>query len=402
MGLSRTRELLSKMGSPQNELQFVHVTGSNGKGSTCAMVSQILQEAGYRVGLYTSPYVCDFNERIRINGRNITDEELAGITEEVARIADAMEDHPTQFELMTAIAMAYFHRKNCDLVVLEVGMGGALDSTNVIPSPLVAAFTNIGLEHTEYLGDTIAKIAKTKGGIIKKGCQTVCYDSNQEAVETIRTICENLNVPFVLAKGERAKEASLDGQRFDYRQSTYEISLLGEHQIKNAAVALEIVRILQNKGYRISEEQIREGLKHTKWPARFEVLQRDPVFILDGGHNPQCAQALTDTIRQILPDQKVWFLTGVLADKDYEQIADLISKVAQEAVCITPDNVRALPAADYADVLKKRGLPVTVADTVANGVELVFEKAGKSPIIAFGSLYMAGEIRKTVLSRVLA
>ena len=400
MGLSRTEELLSKMGDPHRELAFVHVTGSNGKGSTCAMVAQILQEAGYRVGLYTSPYVCDFNERIRINGSNITDQDLADLTQSVAVIADAMEDHPTQFELLTAIAMAYFQREKCDLVVLEVGMGGAMDSTNVIPPPLVAALTNIGLEHTEYLGNTIEEIAKTKGGIIKKGCSCVCYDSNPDAVETIREICKDLDVPFVLAKGETASSVSLAGQCFSYQGRSYETGLLGEHQIKNAAVALEIIKILQNKGYRIEEEQIREGLKHTIWPARFEVLQKNPLFILDGGHNPQCAQALTDTIRQVLPGRKVWFLTGVLADKDYEQIADLISPVALGAITITPDNPRALDAKTYAEVLRKRRLFAQASDTVEEGIDLVLQKAQDQTVVAFGSLYMAGAIRKIVLSNV--
>ena len=396
MGLSRTKELLSKLGDPQKDMRFVHVTGSNGKGSTCAMVENVARQAGYRVGLYTSPYVCDFNERIRIDGRNITDEELAGLTEEVAGIADSMEDHPTQFELLTAIAMVYFCREKCDLIVLEVGMGGAMDSTNVIPAPIVAAFTNIGLEHTEYLGNTIEEIAATKAGIIKEGCQTVCYDSTKEAVKVIRGICENLNVPFTLAKGTSAQSVSLDGQTFLYRGRSYEIGLLGEHQVNNAAVALEIIRVLQESGYLITEEHIREGLKKTVWPARFEVLQKEPLFILDGGHNPQCAQALVATLKQVV-GRRVWFLTGVLADKDYERIADLIGSVALGVVSVTPDNPRALDAKEYAKVFRDRGIASKAVSGIREGLQAVLKKAAGQPVVAFGSLYMAGEIRKLVL-----
>ncbi|MBQ7581372.1 MAG: bifunctional folylpolyglutamate synthase/dihydrofolate synthase, partial [Lachnospiraceae bacterium] len=306
MGLERTQELLAKMGDPQKKLKFVHITGSNGKGSTCAMTASVLTAAGYRTGMYTSPHVCDFNERMQIDGAYIDDEALAEITEYVAGIADGMEDHPSQFELVTAIAMEYFYREKCDIVMLEVGMGGALDSTNVIDAPVVAAFTNIGLEHTEYLGNTLTEIAKTKAGIIKKGCHVICYDSEPEAVDTIREICKEMNVPFTLvSKRAELLNVSTDGQKFRYRDKIYEIGLLGEHQLRNAEVALEILKVLDGNGFPVTLPQLQKGLAETKWPARFEVLKRDPLFILDGGHNPQCALALTETLNQVLPGQKV-------------------------------------------------------------------------------------------------
>ena len=199
LGLDRTRELLEKLGNPQKTLRFVHVAGSNGKGSTCAMLDAILRKAGYRTGLYTSPYIQNFCERIQINGSNIPGERLAAITEQVRELADRMEDHPSQFELVTAIAMQYFHEAQCDIVVLEVGMGGELDSTNVIEAPEVAVITNIGLEHTEYLGNTIEKIAMAKGGIIKNGCSVVCYDSDPDALAVFRKICEGKQAEFMLA-----------------------------------------------------------------------------------------------------------------------------------------------------------------------------------------------------------
>lgn len=400
MGLERTQELLSKMGNPQKALKFVHITGSNGKGSTCAMVASVLTAAGYRTGMYTSPHVCDFNERMQINGTYISDEALTDITEYVAGIADAMEDHPSQFELVTAIAMEYFYREHCDIVILEVGMGGALDSTNVIDAPLVAAFTNIGLEHTEYLGNTIGEIARTKAGIIKPGCQVVCYDSNSEAVDTIRSICKDLDVPFILAEDAAEQvSASMDGQVFRYKGKQYEIRLLGKHQLRNAVVALEILKVLSGHGFPISDEQLQRGLKQTFWPARFEVLHREPPFILDGGHNPQCAMALIKTLEEVLPGQKVFFLTGVLADKDYEQIVDLIAPYAAGCVCVTPDNPRALSASDYAEVFRKRGIEALPAESIGEGVNRVRSKAQGSPVVAFGSLYMAGEIRKMMCEK---
>ena len=399
MGLERTFELLSKMKDPQKKLRFVHVTGSNGKGSTCSMVESVLRSAGYRTGLYTSPHVCDFYERIKVNNVSISADELAEITEYVAGFADAMEDHPSQFELVTAIAMEYFDRKNCDIVILEVGMGGALDSTNVIPAPLVAAFTNIGLEHTEYLGDTLTKIAATKAGIIKKGCSVVCYDSEKEATDTILKICEEKDVPFLLAK-DTAEMISVDlyGQKFRYLGDEYEISLLGHHQIRNAIVAIEIVKALGQQGVHISQEDLRRGLKEAKWPARFEVLKREPLFILDGGHNPQCALALIETLKAVLPDKKVWFLTGVLADKDYEKIVDLIAPFALGAVCVPVDNPRALPADDYRNCFEARGIPAFSTESVGDGIAMIQKKAGEEAVVAFGSLYMAGNIRKLILN----
>lgn len=396
MGLERTEALLAAMGDPQKKLRFVHVTGSNGKGSTCAMVESVLRQAGYRTGLYTSPHVCDFNERIRVCGVPIDDEALCKITEKTARFADAMEDHPSQFELVTAIAMEYFLQKNCEIVILEVGMGGALDSTNVIPAPLVAAFTNIGLEHTEYLGNSIREIATTKGGIIKPGCRVVCYDGDVAATETIRKICDEKQVPFVLAgKGSvREKGVDLDGQTFFYRDECYRIPLLGSHQIRNAAVALRILETLQDTGFRIPKEAVKKGLEKTFWPARFEVLKKEPVFILDGGHNPQCAKALAETIDRVLKGKKVVFLTGVLADKDYEQIADLIAPYALRCVCVTPENERALPAKDYRDVFLKRGIRAEAEDSIQEGIKQAQALAEGNPVIAFGSLYMAGTIRK--------
>lgn len=405
LGLDRTRALLAALGDPQKKLKFIHVTGSNGKGSTCALLDSVLRKAGYRTGLYTSPYICEFAERIRINGNNITDEALAVITERVRTIADAMEDHPSQFELVTAIAMEYFFESKCDIVVLEVGMGGALDSTNAIDAPEVAAFTNIGLEHTEYLGSTIEAIAETKGGIIKPGCNVVVYDTDMRAVSTLSRICMNLRVPMRVIDplNIRLLSHSLEGQeviryyrktRFDKNTSSIKLHLplLGEHQLHNLNLALEILEVLKLRGWSISEEAVTEGVLAVRWAARFEILDRNPLFILDGGHNPQCAEAMAAILKDYLPDSKVTFLMGVLADKDYHTMLNTVCPHAARFVCVTPDSPRALSAEALAKVINELGFEAQVCNNIPEAIQTA--RSFTEPVIAFGSLYMSGTILK--------
>ncbi len=302
LGLERTRELLERVGNPQKKLKFVHVAGSNGKGSTCAMLANIMQYSGYKVGMYISPYIQDFCERIQINGEYIDGDSLAKITEYVMAQAEAMEDHPSQFELVTAIGMIYFLENNVDIVVLEVGMGGALDSTNAIDAPEVAVITNIGLEHTEYLGNTIEEIAATKAGIIKTGCNAVCYDGAPSVTEVVKEVCREKGVALKCVDFARLipLEASLEGQKFLWDGEEYELALLGDHQLHNAATVLNVVEALKERGWKIPPEAVKEGLKTVKWPARLELLGRKPLFLLDGGHNPQCAEALAAALDKYL------------------------------------------------------------------------------------------------------
>lgn len=396
LGLERTQELLRRLGDPQKKLKFVHVAGSNGKGSTCAMLDAILRRAGYRVGLYISPYIQDFCERIQVGGENIPGQALAAITERVRREADAMEDHPSQFELVTAIAMEYFHGQRCDIVVLEVGMGGALDSTNAIDAPEVAVITNIGLEHTEYLGDTLEKIAATKAGIIKPGCSCVCYDGAPEVTAVIRAVCAQNRVPLVCAGRFPVKtlRQDLNGQAFSRRGGEYRLSLLGPHQIRNAAVVLETVEALRGRGWRIPEDAVRAGLREVKWPARLEILSRKPLFILDGGHNPQCAEALMNSVGELLHGRRTVSLCGVLADKDYRQMMELMLPCTQEFVCLTPLSDRALSAQALADYLTGRGAKARACADIPAGIRLALTAAGEDgAVIAFGSLYLAGAVR---------
>ena len=395
-GLSRTRELLEKMGNPQNQLQFVHIAGTNGKGSTAAMTASILRKAGYRTGLYTSPYIFRFHERMQVDGQCISDEELAEITEFVKPLAESMEDHPTEFELVTCIAMEYFKRHHCDVVSLEVGMGGELDSTNVIQSPLVAVLTNIGLDHTDFLGDTLEKICETKSKIIKPGSIAVTYREKPSVEAVIEARCREVGARWMPADFDAIHliSASLEGQIFDW--GPYEklhLPLLGQHQLYNAAVVLTIVNALREKGLAISDEAVRTGIASVSWPGRFELVARNPLFIVDGGHNPQCIEALVNNVRDYLNGRTLTILTGVLADKDY---SDMYADMAQYAACfvtVTPPNPRALEAKDLAAYLSRYGKPVQAAETVEAGVALAKELAGpEGVVLAYGSLYMVGDI----------
>lgn len=393
LGLERTRELLRRLGDPQKKLKFVHVAGSNGKGSTCAMVESVLRRAGYATGLYISPYIQDFRERIQFSGVPIAPDVLARLTQRVRAEAEEMDDHPSQFELVTAVAMLAFWEAGCDVVVLEVGMGGALDSTNVIDPPEVAVITNIGLEHTEYLGSTLAEITRTKGGIVKPGCVCVAYDGAGEVDAVLRDICRDARVPYRRADFARLVPLShcLTGQRFTWDGAEYDLPLLGAHQLHNAAVALTALEALAERGWRIPPEAIRVGLRLVAWPARFEVLSREPLFILDGGHNPQCAQALADMLADYLPGQKVTFLMGVLADKDWHAMVRAVAPHAARFFCLTPQSPRALPAQELAHWLRGEGLEALAFDSVADAIDRALE--GDTPTVAFGSLYMAGAIR---------
>ena len=397
LGLERTRELLARVGDPQKKLKFIHVAGSNGKGSTCAMLARILELSGYKVGMYISPYIEDFCERIQINGEYIDGDSLARITEYVMDQAEQMEDHPSQFELVTAIGMIYFLENGVDIVVLEVGMGGALDSTNDIDAPEVAVITNIGLEHTEYLGNTLEEIAATKAGIIKTGCNAVCYDGAPEVTEVVRKVCEEKDVPLKCVDFARLTPLSegLDGQTFLWDGEEYELALLGEHQLHNAATVLNVLDALEERGWTVTPEAVRKGLKTVKWPARLEILGRDPLFILDGGHNPQCAEALADSLEKLLEGKKAVFLLGVLADKDYKTMMDMMIPFASRFITLTPDSSRALSAEDLAKFFREeKGVDAVAADTFVQGIMYAVSGAGKDGIVVcFGSLYLAGHIR---------
>ncbi len=395
-GLERIQALLDAMGNPERKCKFVHVTGTNGKGSTCAMVASILRRAGYKTGLYTSPYLIRFNERIQINGEQISDADICELTEYVKPFAESIFERPTEFEMVTAIGFEYFARHKCDIVVCEVGMGGEFDATNVIPAPEAAVICNIGLDHTEVLGDTLEKIAGAKAGIIKPGCDAVLYRERPSVEAVFEERCKALNAPLHKADFDSLHllSHSLEGQVFDWeRFHALRLPLLGEHQLHNAAVALTAARVLQKRGWKITDEQIREGIESVRWPGRFELMRKDPMFIIDGGHNPQCIEALVKNIRDYLPGRELTVLTGVLGDKDFHCMYRDVAQYAKEFITITPANPRALTAEKLADYLRQFGKPVTACDVVADGVRLAIEHAGKDGVVlCYGSLYMIGDI----------
>lgn len=399
-GLERISALLGLMGNPERKCRFIHVAGTNGKGSTCAMLASIMRKAGYRTGLYTSPFLIDFNERIEVDGEMISNDELCEITEYVRPLADSLEDKPTEFELITAIGFEYFARRRCDIVVCEVGMGGEFDATNVIPAPEAAVICNIGLDHTAILGDTLEKIAATKSGIIKSGCDAVLYRSTESVEKVVEEHCKKIGARLHKADFDAIKPKSCDlfGQVFDFGELTeLKLPLLGEHQLDNAAVVLTTIGVLREKGWAITEANIREGLRDVVWHGRFEILRRDPLFIVDGGHNPQCIEALVKSVKTYLAGREITVLTGVLADKDFHCMYKDAAEFAKEFITVTPGNPRALTSDKLAEYLSGFGKPVTACKSVEDGVRLAIEQTGKGGVIlCYGSLYMLGEVYAAV------
>lgn len=392
-GLERTRRLLEKLGSPQEKLKFVHIAGSNGKGSTAAMLASVLTAAGVRTGLYTSPHLWRFHERFQVDGAPIPGEDLAEIA---AQVLEAAEDE-TEFELMTAIGMLYFLRARCDIVVLETGLGGRLDSTNIIPAPEAAVITHIGLEHTGLLGDTLEKIAGEKAGIIKPGSGAVLYRQSQEVEAVVERACQERNVSLIRTAPERLEVLSsgLEGQSFTYRgEGPYRISLLGEYQRYNAAAAIETLWLLRSRGWKVPEEAIAEGLAKAVWPARMELVRRNPDVILDGGHNPQCMEALAQSLRELYPKKKLIFLAGVLADKDWSAMLEEILPLAKEFYTIAPESERAMSASDLAGCLAGRGARAIPCESAGEGLNRALAAAGpEDAVCVCGSLYMIGAVR---------
>ena len=401
LGLSRIDELLAQMGHPERTMKFVHVTGTNGKGSTCAILASVLRAAGYRTGLYTSPYIFRFNERMQIDGAPISDAELCAVTEEVRPLADGMADHPTEFEMVTAIAFSWFASRKCDIVVCEVGMGGELDATNVIPAPEVCVVANIGLEHTAILGDTVEKIAAEKCGIIKHGSHAVLFGQSESVENVAREKCAQEDVALTITAQEKLERisSSLDGQEFKYRgRGPYHLRLLGEYQLLNTLTVIDVCSALRSRGWdKLTDEAIDEGLSHAQWPGRLELLRRGPDFIVDGAHNPQCVDALMDSLAALYGDKKLIFLTGVLRDKDWQQMLRRALPLAKAFVVITPPSARALDENELAAWLNAQGVQAVPAKDTNDGVRRALELAGEDDAIcSWGSLYFTGEVRRVL------
>lgn len=399
-GLSRITELCERLGNPQDSLSFVHVTGTNGKGSTCAMTESILRHAGYKTGLFTSPYVRYFNERIAINGKPIDNETLCKATETVKKHADEMKESPTEFELITAIALVVFKMEKCDVVVFEVGMGGRLDSTNVIKSSLASVITGVSLDHTSFLGGSVSEIAREKAGIIKNNCP-VLYGGKDcvsgDAFTVIKKAANEKGASFKLCDyGQlKIKKADLCGSVFDYKgYKDVTLSLLGLYQPENAVKAIEIAEILREQGMKISDADIYEGLKATRWSARFEKLSQSPLVIYDGSHNPEGIEAAKNALSYYFGEEKVNLLTGVMADKDYTAMAKTLSRFANKVFTVTPNNPRSLDSSSLARLYSELGVDSESFDSVFEGYRRAYEESKEkdTPLVCLGSLYMYCEV----------
>lgn len=403
MGLATMRELCARLGNPQDQLRFVHIAGTNGKGSVLAYVSTVLSTAGYRTGRYLSPTVKEYRERFQIDGRMVTQSGLCKYLEQVKEAAEAMaaEDlpHPTAFEVETAVAFLYFLDKQCEIVVLETGLGGALDATNVITTTLVAVFTSISMDHMGILGDTIGQIAQAKAGIIKNKCYVISAKQPPDAMKVLRQTALGCKAKFYTADADRTKNVryGVTKQHFSYdKYKNLEITMAGQFQIENAVLALETIAALGRQGYPVTEDKLRLGMTQTRWPGRFDVIGKKPLFIADGAHNEDASKRLSESIRFYFTDRRIIYIMGMLKDKEYDKVIRNTYELAEHIITVTPPLTdRALHGYDLAQAAREYHNSVTVADSVQEAVEIAYLLAGQDKdcvIIAFGSLSYLGEL----------
>ena len=405
LGLDAVTELMRRLGNPQDDLKFVHIAGTNGKGSTLAYISTILKEAGYRVGRYISPTIFDYRERIQVGEEYITKEGVARLTEQIREACEQMVkdgfSHPTTFEVETAMALLWFREAKCDIVVLECGMGGLTDATNVVKTTLVSVFTEIGMDHMGFLGNTVQEIAQVKAGIIKPGSMAVSAVQVPEVREVLVMNCEEKQARFrEVCKDEiRDVRYGFEDQSFTYRgMKGLQPGLAGSWQIDNAALAVETVLALGECGFPVTEQQLRKGLLKTVWPGRFMTVARHPLFVADGAHNRDAADRLRETLDLYFPDKRKIFIAGVLADKEYDYIMSRLAPLAARIITVmTPDNPRALPAESLAEDIRKYNDQVEAADSLRDAVRRARAYAGeKDLILAFGSLSYLGDLIREV------
>lgn len=401
-GLERIRELCNLLGNPQDDLRFIHVAGTNGKGSFCAMLESVLRESGYKAGMFTSPFIENFEERMQVAGEPISPEKLAEITSYVRPYADSMEDKPTEFELITAIGFEYFRRRECSVVILEAGMGGRLDSTNIIKSPLLCVITGISMDHTEYLGNTVAEIAKEKAGIIKAGSMVLYGGEAGEASEIILKRANELICPCYAVDNSLLSNVrlSVDGTTFDYgRYENLKLNLLGDYQLYNAARVITASEILRAGGVKITDEAVRSGLEKAKWKGRFERFSADPDVFFDGAHNTEGIEHAAKSIRGYYPDKKIVLITGVMHDKDFDSMADTLAPLCQRVFTVRPDNPRALLAEEYATVFAGKGVYATAYKSFDAAVREAYAYAKKEnlPLFCLGSLYSYASFKKAIM-----
>lgn len=413
LGLEAISELLIRLGNPQNKLKFVHIGGTNGKGSTAAYLASILAEAGYKVGRFVSPVVEIYEECIQVSSnqfetgtvyieRDKIAKHLTVIREKCSDMKVEGFSHPTIFEIETCMAMLEFVEQKCDLVILEVGLGGRLDATNVIQTVECSVLTSISRDHMQFLGDSIEQIATEKAGIIKEGIPVVSYPQKERAMQVIREVCARQHsiLSMVTMDEVRILESTLKGTRFQVAgKMEYSISLVGEHQVWNALVARRVCEVLCERGYVIEEEAIKRGLAKTRWFGRLTVLREHPYILVDGAHNPDAARQLVHALQRYFVGQRGILVVGVLADKEYEEILTITAPFAKEIITVTPDNPRALSSCNLAACARKYCEVVIDAVTVENGIHMALNRAQEEEfVLCFGSLSFLGTV-KAVLSK---
>ena len=397
IGKENLSSLLCRLGNPEKAVPAIHVAGTNGKGSTCRALAQMLAARGYRVGLFISPHLVSINERIQINGTNISDDDFVSAFETVK---GQFMEHPSFFEVMFAMAAVYFRQQKCDFAVYETGMGGRLDATNVVKKPIATVIASIGMDHMQFLGDTLEKIASEKAGIIKEGCPVISYDNTKEVNEVIKNKAKQMHakVTFVNSAGIRVLQESLNGESFSYRSSDgrwyekIEIPLLGRHQINNAALALETLNVIKNY-YCISDFQTEDGMRKTIWRGRIEILEREPMVICDGAHNPDGAKSLLSFLQNNFTNQRLIYIMGVLSDKDYEQMVQILAPAADKIYTVAPDNPRALSSRELCNCISKYHQNVEERQRLAECLSEVRQKAEKDDVIIIcGTLSFQNEL----------
>lgn len=407
-GVESIRELCRRLGDPQERVPVIHIAGTNGKGSTLAYLSSILTAAGYRTGSYCSPAVTDYRERFLVNQKMIARTAFAKLLERVAGAAEEMAAqgyaHPTAFEVETALAFCFFEEKKCDVAVVECGMGGELDATNLIDKPLVSVLASISMDHMQFLGGTLAAVAAHKAGIIKEGCPVVSAAQNPEAARVIEAEAVKKHAPLTVAdvKTTSGVRYGLSGQSFHYGgYRNLKISLGGIWQIENASLAVETVRALNGRGFPVSGDALRKGLISAQWKGRFSVLQKKPYVIADGAHNADAAKKLADSLSLYFTNQPKVFIMGVLRDKDHETMIGLMAPLAMQFIAVTPpENPRAMPAYELAREIRKVNEHVTAADSLEEAVEMAYLLTPpEGVIVAFGSLSYLGKFEQVIRDR---
>jgi bifunctional protein folC len=399
LGLQNIKTLMEKLGNPQDKLKIIHIAGTNGKGSCTSFVNSVLVSQGYKVGMFTSPSIYNFEERIRINNKNIPEDKLIELMDEVREVANTLEVFPADFELVTAVAFLYFYREKCDFAIMEVGLGGRLDATNVVDKPLITLITSISFDHQQFLGNTIKEISLEKAGIIKDGVPLVLYSQDTEIMDNIIRVAKSKNSKVIVNDLSKIKilENNKSGQIIDYKEfRNLKINLLGSHQVKNATISLELLLELRKMGFEISNESIYNGFLTVTWPCRFELVSKSPDFILDGAHNIDGIEKFISNINFYYKDSRKIAIFGVLEDKDYNEMLERIIPCFDMFLTVRPDSERAMEAYELKDKIEAlTEKKVYSFDNYQDAIDKSFEISSKDDVIsAFGSLYFVGEVRK--------